>query len=493
MVRVGLNLRMKEAQRETYADMAVSDAYFGQIGPGVGWVEVARNADALDYPYRVTQVHRSEMGWDWFAKDKILLRDARWIARKRWQDLDELQATMPQFADLLKWVSNGWSGFVFDNAIDETSMRQFNDESRFTRFRRRMDWYDSARKRVKMYEIWYKVKAMAVVMRLSPTRTILFDPTNQGHIQAVATGRVQVARKMTNQVRMALYAGPHRLQDFGTTRRNFPYVPFFAYRDDLDDSPYGLVDGMISPQDEYNARRLRINWMLRARQIQIDNDALDTKANTLTQVMKTVMRPDQIIVTDPNRKYENAVRIGNSLEMQREQIDVMQDAKQLIQDVPGVYGSQLGQAASGVTSGIANSLLIEQGAVAMGDLNDNYRHSRRMVFENLMGLIVEDYATANTQVFIGRGSSRRVVVLNAFDPNTGEIMNNVADAPVRVGLGEVPSTPAYRMQQQQQIATIVQALAQTSPQAVPELGRLGVVQFRLALGFLDLGRLLLQG
>lgn len=464
------NPQIKEAQRETYADMAVSNAYAGQVGPGIGWVEVGRNADPLDYPYRVKDVHRSEMYWDWRAQD-LLLRDARWVCRKRWQDLDELEAAMPQHRTLLKQVSNGWAGFGFDDMTDGERAYltpYFEAGSRYGNYARRMDWYEGARKRVKLYEVWYKVPAMGVVLHLSPTRRVLFDANNMAHRQAVTSGSVQITKSLTRQVRMALYAGPYRLQDVGTTRRNFPYVPFFAYRDDADLSPYGLVEGMISPQDEYNARRLRINWLLRARQITIDNDALDTKANTLSEVADGIMRPDLTVVLNASRTNADAFRVSNSLALQKEQVDVMQDAKQLIQDVPGVYGSQLGQAQSGVTSGIANSLLIEQGAVAMGDLNDNYRYSRRLVFENLLELIVEDHSAANMQVAIGRGSARRVVVLNAWDPQTSSVVNNVKDAPMRVGLGEVPNTPAFRMQQQQQIAGIINAMAQ-NPKAVAVL------------------------
>lgn len=461
-----LNQGMAEAKRESRADTACSNAYAGQVGPGIGWVEVARSQDPLDYPYRVVDVHRSEMWWDWRDQSN-LLRQSRWQVRKRWQDLDELEAAMPKFKTLLRSMANEWNGFVFDDTIDETTATQWRSDSEHWRnYQRRTEWFDSARKRVKLYEVWYKIPAMAVVMHLGPTRRVLFDDKNQTHMQAVASGKVKVSRSLTRQVRMALFAGPHRLQDIGTTRRNFPYIPFFGYRDDEDLSPYGLVEGMISPQDEYNARRLRVNWLLRARQITLDNDALDSNANTLPEIAARIQRPDLTVVLNANRKNANGFQVSQNLMLQKEQIEVMQDAKQLIQDVPGVYGSQLGQAASGVTSGIANSLLIEQGAVAMGDLNDSYRDARRSVFEGLLELIAEDHETANMQVKIGRGQSRRVVVLNSFDEQ-GNLINQVKDAPIRVGLGETPSTPAFRLQQQQVIGQIITALAQAgSPQGV---------------------------
>lgn len=469
-----LNGQLKEAQRETYADMAVSGAYFGQVGPGIGWVEVAENSNPQDYWLRVAEVHRNEMFWD-FKDPDLLIRGARWVARMRWQDLDELEAAMPQHRVLLRQVSNsgGIGGLLaLDNLSDEsrTSLAgTYGDASRWNDYQRRIEWFDGPRRRIKLYEVWYRMPAMGAFMEISPTRSILINLANQAHVQAVASGRVLVKKRLTWQVRCALFAGPYRLLDYGTTRRNFPYTPFMAYRDDADLSPYGLVEGMISPQDGYNKRRLRVEWMLRARQIYVDNDALDTKANTLAEVADMIQRPDMTVVLDANRKNANGFVVLSNLQLQKEQLDVMGDDKQLIQDVPGVYGSQLGQAQGGVTSGIANSLLIEQGAVAMGDLNDNYRHSRRMVFENMLDRIVDRHNAPNLPMKIGRGSSRRVVMLNQWDGEQGVMLNNVEDAPLRVGLGEVPSTPAFRMQQQQQIASIIQAVAQVNPQAAAVL------------------------
>jgi len=56
------------------------------------------------------------------------------------------------------------------------------------------------------------------------------------------------------------------------------------------------------------------------------------------------------------------------------------------------------------------------------------------------------------------------VVLNSFDEQ-GNLINHVKDAPVRVGLGEAPSTPAFRMQQQQVVGQIITALAQAGSAA----------------------------
>jgi hypothetical protein len=268
---------------------------------------------------------------------------------------------------------------------------------------------------------------------------------------------------------MALFAGPHRLLDQGTRRRHFPYVPFFAFRDDEDRTPYGLIEGMITPQDEYNERRQMINWMLKARQLVTDSDALDEEYNNIADITKTMNRPDMVAVLDPNRRNANAFQIANGLRMEPFQVDVMQDSKALIQEVPRVYSTQLGQAQQGVTSGVAINSLTEQGIVAMGELNDNYRFARKLVHEQVLEMIVEDHLDEDLKVVMGAGQNKRVIMLNSWDPQTGAPINRVKDAPVKVGLSDVPTSPAFRMQEQQQVATMLQAF-RGDPQALAILG-----------------------
>jgi len=458
------NVRMKEAVRESTADMAISNAYASKVKGGLGWVEVSRASDPLDYAYRVLDVHRKEIWFDWRSK-QIDLSDARWLVRKRWEDLDEAIALMPQFREILKSAVNGWDLVNLPEDDDQaTTIRRAAWNERITTIQRD-EWLDTTRRRIKFFEVWYRVPAEVVVMHVSPTRRIVFDERNPLHAEAVARGRVKLSKTVTRQVRMALFAGPHRLIDVGTARRRFPYVPFFAFRDDEDRSPYGLIEGMISPQEEYNERRNYFNWGMLARQLMIDSDALDTTYNTINNVRRDVMRQDFMAILNPNRKNANGLRIGNDLQFQAEQFKAMEDAKGLLQEVPRIYSTQLGDAPTGVTSGYAINSLVEQGVVALGELNDNYRFARRLVHESLLDLIVEDHLEEEMQVSIGVGKQRRVIVLNAWDPETGAPLNRVKDAPMRVGLSDVPTSPAYRAQEQQQLAQIIQGLG-GNPQAL---------------------------
>jgi hypothetical protein len=450
-----LSKAMHEAQREANTDIAISNGYAGQVKTGVGWVEVSRAMDPLDYSYRVTDIHRNEMWWD-MRSQRLDLSDARWVVRKRWQDLDEAIAMMPQHKEVLHSAVNGWDLVNLPEDGDNVMYRSYTNERRTTI--RRDEWCDTGRKRIKFYEVWYRVPAETVVLHVGPTKRIAYDERNPLHVEAVSRQRVKISKVITRQVRMALFAGPHRLLDVGTARRNFPYVPFFAFRDDQDRSPYGLIEGMISPQDEYNERRQMINWMLKARQLIVDDDALADAKNNINDIARTMNRPDMVAVLNPNRRNANGFQMRNDLQLQKEQVDVMQDAKALIQEIPRIYSTQLGNAPTGVTSGIAINSLTEQGVVAMGELNDNYRFSRKLVHEQLLDLIIEDHLDEDLRVVMGSGQSKRVVVLNTWDQQTGAPLNRVKDAPIKVGLSDVPSSPAFRMQEQQQIAAMLAAL-----------------------------------
>lgn len=473
-VAEALNMRLKEAVRETRAHMAVSNAYGSGVKGGIGWVEVSRCSDPLDYRYRVEDVHRNEIWWDWRCKSLDISAKARWLVRAKWYDLDDLQALMPEHAAVLEMlvdnVHAALSNLISDDILDErwqsTFNTAFNDSRRFGVAR--AEWVDGARKRLKLYEVWYRVPARALVMRIKGDRWRLVDRDNPLHQEAMARGIVEVEERLTSQVRRALFAGCYRLYDEGTTRRRFPYHAFIAFRDDQDNTPYGLIEGMISPQDGYNERRARIDWMLKAQQLEIDNDALDESFNTVDDVVANMMRPDMVTVLNANRRNPaSALKFRNDLTLQKEQWESMQNDQLLIQQIPGVHSTQLGEAGHGVTAGNAIASLVEQGEVAMGELNDNQALFESIVFESLLDLIVDDIGDHEIEVTVGSGDGRRPVVLNTRDEQ-GRPLNMVRDAPVRCGLSEVPQSPAYRAQLQQQLADIIKALA-GNPQAAAVL------------------------
>jgi hypothetical protein len=448
--------RLKEAQRETKADVAISDAYRSQLVPGIGWVEVSRNPDVLGYPYRVKCIHRNEVWWDWRGRD-LDISSKRWVCRQQWVDLDEAELWFPQFSDIFR---TGCHSSSFTDAMLNTIMssESFEDlQSTRNRFSlQQEEWLDnSMRQRVRFYDVHYKVPKVVVALVVG-TRRVKFNPSNPLHHALLQRGRAQLVKGPSFEIRRALFCGPFRLFDVATKLRNFPLIPFVCYRDDEDGTPYGLVAGMIDPQDEYNERRSRLRWLLKAKQTYVDSDALDEKYNSMRDLALEVMRPDGFFVMNPNRKNAAGLRVEQNLALGQEQVVVMQDAKQLIQDVPGIYSALLGSGADGVTSGTALNSLVDQSLTSLGETNDNYRYGRTAVGDALSDLIIEDLSMPNLRVEVGAGKKARVVVLNTFSPE-GIPVNHVQDAPTRIGLGDVPSTPAFRQQQQKELGNALAA------------------------------------
>ena len=49
----------------------------------IGWVEVARASNSLEFPYKCRYIHRNEI-WGDMKSIEPDLSDARWLYRRRW-------------------------------------------------------------------------------------------------------------------------------------------------------------------------------------------------------------------------------------------------------------------------------------------------------------------------------------------------------------------------------------------------------------------------
>ena len=451
-----LSVKLKHAEIESRADRACSDAYAAQLKAGLGFVEVARESDPFKGKYRVKSIHRREIFWDWRA-ELYDLDDARYLIRRRWQDLDNAIAMMPQYANLFRMQCGGWSGF--DPLVEQdTQLVQSWETERDTRLEA-TDWRDTQYQRVCLYEVWYRKWVRGHVMTLPNGQTIEVDFNNERHNQAIVSGMVQVRQATFQKVRLAWYCGPHFLYDIPSPHKHghFPYVPFFGYREDLTMVPYGLIRAMISPQDEINARKSKMLWALNSRRVITDNDAVKDH----NQTAKEVARADAYIVLDEKRKPGSVFKVEPGGELATQQFQAMQEGKQEIAEASGIQKAMLGQNSS-ASSGLAINSLVEQGLNTLGEINDNYRFARRMVGEMLFSLIQEDLSGRPTKVMIGEGQNKKAIVLNmpTQDPQTGQMvtMNDTSKVQAKVVLDDIPSTPTFRMQQLQMLTEITKSL-----------------------------------
>jgi hypothetical protein len=191
-VAEAMNEKLNEASRLALADRATADAYAAQIKAGLGWVEVNRNVDPFDAPYRTNYVHRNEISWDWHSK-RPDLKDCRYMVRERWLDEDRAFLAFPMHKELITNAVRGWrawTGVWDDNkpyqmvnllhAYSEAQQTVLDEET----------WWDTERRRVRVFEIWYRTYHNGTVLKLSDGRVIEYQRGNplHGDIPQDATG-----------------------------------------------------------------------------------------------------------------------------------------------------------------------------------------------------------------------------------------------------------------------------------------------------------------
>lgn len=451
-----LNAKLNEAERESRADRAISDAYAPQVKAGLGWVEVSRSTDALAYPYRVNSVHRDEIWWDWRARQPDI-SDARYLIRKRAFDADVLAAIMPDHKELIRWsIEDKFKTWQWDTKSNiDTSLAYAAHIERITNIDS-MEWRNADRRRATLYEVWYRTWEVSDMFRAPSGRMIIFEKRNPLHTEAYARGMIRLEKRPCSKVRVAFYMGCHRLYDIPSpySHRHFPYVPFWGFREDVSGVPYGLIRAMISPQDVVNSSDSKMHWMLNSRRLRADSDAIDTKYNTWANVRENLSRTDSIVLLDPS-KPNARFREENDTGLNQQQFQRRQQAAANVEQAGGIYRAMLGND-SNATSGIAISSLVEQGNVTLAEINDNYQFARRQVGELLFSLVREDMIGVEMQVAIKKEGKRKLVNLNQRT-NDG-IVNDVASTMVKVVLEDIPSTPAFRQQQLQMLSQYTKGL-----------------------------------
>ncbi len=449
---LALNAKLNESERESRADMAISEAYASMIKTGVGWVEVSRDADALKFPYRVAPVHRNEIWWDWRTTQPDQ-SDMRYLVRKKRFDHDELIAFMPEHADLIKWaVADRFKTWQWETTtqLSNTDLAYAAHIERITNIDEN-EWRDADRKRATVFEVWYRKWKRAKVLELPNGDVILFDAKNQRHVEVVRAGYIRPVVRVFTEVRLAFYLGCHRLYDLPSPypHRHFPYVPWFGYKEDRSGIRYGIVRAMISPQDVVNSSDSKMHWLLSAKRLTADSDAIDTNFNSWRQVQDNLASPNSVVLLDP-KKPKSRYKVESDFALNAQQFSRRMQAANDIESAAGIYKAMMGQEGA-ATSGVGINSLIEQSTVMMAEINDNHSFARRQVGELLFSLVKEDLLDRELPVAIKQHGKKSIITLNkrVLDSATGQEAkeNDVSRVKIKVILEDIPSTASFKAQQ----------------------------------------------
>lgn len=451
-----LSVRLHQAEVESRADRACSDAYASQVKIGIGWCEVSRENNPFASQYRVKAVHRREIWWDWRAQEPDL-SDARYMIRRKWYDEDVVAAAFPQHKDTISGLLGGVVSMDMLLSQD-TGLNRALDVLRGSTIEQ-FEYINATRKRLCVYEIWYKKMVNGYTMRLPNGRVVEFNKDDPQHCSAVLAGMLEVKSATFLKMRVAYTIGAFKLYEGDTPYRHqhYPYVPFFGFREDRTGIPYGLIRAMKSPQDEVNSRKSKMYHLLNSRRVIADGDAVKDH----NKAAQEVARPDSYIQLNEHRKPSSKFEVQDGGQLADQQFKVMQESKQEINQSAGIFQTMMGQTTAATAASAINSL-VEQGTTTLAEINDNYRFARRMVGELLLELVKEDLEGRPTRVKIEDGIDERVIELNvpAIDPETGmqTVINDVSKANVAVSLDDIQQSATFRQQQYNQLVELTKSL-----------------------------------
>lgn len=490
-VAAALNNKLNTAERQSKADKACGDAFAGQASVGIGWVEVSRDSNPFNFPYRAVSIPRNEIYWDWRAQAKHGTDDYRYLIRRKWTDKDQAKLLFPDKADVIEMAARGWSGYdsiltndggkstnlsmgggAFPSAYGAVTSPVPGDggstfpmlASSYTAERgsslEEQEWRDINNNRVCLFEVWYRVWSRALVMKMPDGRVVEYDEQNEAHQMLAATGAATPDYAVISKVRVAWWLGPHRLTDEPSPYKHnkFPYVPFWGKREDRTGVPFGLIRGMMYLQDNVNATTSKIRWGLSAvRTIRTEGAALDDDDTLRGEVA----RPDADIVLDAvaMSKPGAVFKIERDFQLNPQQYQMLTDSRDGIKRVGGIENAFMGRA-SASDSGIKVANLAEQSTQSLADLMDNFRVARSEVGELLLSLVVEDMGNDPQDVTLKGGAINedRTIKLNqpTHDPETGlqYLTNDVQRTMLKVTLEDVPHTPSFRSQQLQSFTEV---------------------------------------
>lgn len=460
-----LNFRLNQAERHSKADRALSAAFRPACAVGIGWVEVSRAANSMEFPYKCRAIHRNEIWWDMKSIEPDL-SDARWLYRRRWIGRSRAARMFPAHRDLMMKGVDKW---IAEFAVQELEGGQSTGLQAAAHAERAWTvqedaYYNEENKTVCITELWYRRWVTTVILKMDDGRAVKYDEANSLHQAALSLGRAKLVEELIPTIRRAYWMGPHCLFDGPTPypHHHFPYVRVIASQEDMTGIPFGLVRDMVFPQDNLNSTISKLRWGMSAVETIRTKGAV---AMTDAQFRQMSSRVDADFVLDAEHFQNNSgakFERNRDFQLNAQQFQLMNDSRAAAARVSGITPSFQGQEGT-ANSGIQEQTQVEQSQVSLADMMDNFKESRALVGELLLALIIEDIGKEQTTIAIEGDviNEPRTVVLNApeVDPMTNIVIlsNDVMRTRLKVALEDVPTSSSFRAQQLNALSESIKA------------------------------------
>jgi len=407
------------------APFARSRAFADAIKAGVGWLEDGARGDPEEEILFTRNESWRNIIYDSSAIERDL-KDARYIFRIRYVDLDVAQSYFPDRAEILRQAAV--SADLFNTEQDDEfwylgqhfQARDARGEviGRRTFVSDALFW--NRRERVKLIECWYRDPVTEKIINGgdSSLHGKLYNAQDAVHVEAQRQGIVSIYDRVRFQVRCAVLTEDRLLVDSPSPYRHnrFPFTPIWCYRRARDNAPYGLIRNIRDPQEDLNKRASKALFILSTNRIEGEEGAVDD----WDQTAEEAARPDGVII----RKKGSELKIHRDTELAEEHLTIMQTDARMIQDVGGVTDENLGHQTN-ATSGRAILARQDQGSVVTAEPFDNLRFGLQLEGEMQLSLIEQYYTMPKVVRIVGNKGKLDWSKVNQIDPTTGEVLNDI--------------------------------------------------------------------
>jgi len=448
---------MKHLSDENRSEHEHSLAFASAVKAGIGWLETGQ-ASPEDGPivYDRAENWRSIL-WD-STSTRYDLRDARYVCRTKWLDLDVCEALWPQRKAVLSLAAKnvmpgaGDLDDLGDEPMDEAEIEHFTQT-----FGNHRSMFYTERPRVRVIEMWYKrMVKEAKVLRGGEFNGELFDEWSVGHHRALIDGKATLVARPRELIFLALMTdtGLLDLRESPYRHGRFPFTPVWGYRDHGTGLPYGLIRGVRDINRDLNKRASKALHHLSAVRVSLEEGSV----NDIEETRDEAGRPDSVIVY---KQGKQPPKVETDFGVAQAHMDLMSRDAQMIQQIAGVTDENLGRRTN-AASGKAIVARQDQGALATSMFFDNLRLSRVVHGEKLL-VNIEQYYT-DEQVFRVTDMRGNPDYLAINDPQNPEsaIDSHKADFII----SEEDWRASARQAQAEQLLDLAGKLAATAPQLV---------------------------
>lgn len=370
-----------------------SHAFADAVISGVGWLEIGVRGDSSDEPLYVNHESWRNIWYDHLSSD-ISMKDARYLFRSKWVDLDIAQAMYPdRFYELESEAQHVLRLYPFNsedsNALGVGSYDEVTGRSSYSGGSNYVDDCVSSgnrRLRVRLIECWYKETSRTEVCHC-PDTPIHGAVLNSGDVHqqfAISNGTASTVDAIRPIVRLMVYCGKTVLfDDVSPYRHNrIPFIPIWCYRNGKDNAPYGIIRNLRDPQDDLNKRRSKVLHILNSNKVIVDANA----ATNWQEFYDEMQKSDGVIRVAAGSRITPL----NDVQIAREQIELSREDAQFIQDVSGVTDENLGRDTR-AESGVAIRSKQNQGLVATSVVFDNLNMAIQAQGEMQLSLVEQYY------------------------------------------------------------------------------------------------------